>query len=123
MDGINHDGSTNGTNSVDDANGAAHRHIDLLDILALNARSEIALGHWDDGCTALAWDLVHLSSSHEGLPLESGRQKRILAQNWDWRTTVGPNLALASVKQPDKPDIWMVMEVSCARPGNLKPKC
>ena len=70
--------------------------IDQLDIIALNARSEIALGQWADGCTALSWNL-------------QGRQ--ILAQNWDWRPAVAKNLAIMNIRQQDKPQIWMVTEV------------
>lgn len=77
--------------------------VTLLDIVALNARSEIALannkGGLDDGCTSLAWTL------------SGGRQ--VLAQNWDWTEDVGQNLALVSIEQPGtgKPKIWMVAEV------------
>jgi isopenicillin-N N-acyltransferase-like protein len=39
------------------------------DILALNVRTEIAFGAFNDGCTAISW--------------KSG-DKSILAQNWDW---------------------------------------
>ena len=70
--------------------------VDVVDIIALNARSEIALGQWDDGCTALSWKLEN---------------KQLLAQNWDWRTSVGNNLALASIQQEGKPDIWQIIEV------------
>ncbi|KAI0941507.1 hypothetical protein AcW1_003382 [Taiwanofungus camphoratus] len=73
------------------------RDVGLLDIVALNSRSEIALGQWDDGCTSLAWRLG-----------SSGKQ--ILAQNWDWRTSVGKNLAMVSIQQSGKPAIWMVVE-------------
>ncbi|TDL23360.1 AAT-domain-containing protein [Rickenella mellea] len=72
-------------------------HVSVRDIIVLNARSEIALGLWDDGCTSLAWALR-----------DSGRQ--ILAQNWDWRVPVQENLALVSITQPEKPKIWMVIE-------------
>jgi isopenicillin-N N-acyltransferase-like protein len=41
------------------------------DILALNVRTEIAFGAFNDGCTALSW---------------KSRGKSILAQNWDWNT-------------------------------------
>lgn len=41
------------------------------DILALNVRTEIAFGAFNDGCTALSW--------------KSG-SKSLLAQNWDWNT-------------------------------------
>ncbi|KAI0669535.1 AAT-domain-containing protein [Trametes maxima] len=73
--------------------------VDVLDIVALNSRSEIALGQWDDGCTSLAWG-IHAQDS----------RKQILAQNWDWREGVGKNLALMSITCPGKPQIWMVVE-------------
>lgn len=41
------------------------------DILALNVRTEIAFGAFNDGCTALSW---------------RGTETSILAQNWDWNT-------------------------------------
>ena len=74
--------------------------VDVLDIIALNARSEIALGQWDDGCTSLAW---HIRTS--------GTEKQILGQNWDWRESVGKNLAMVSIERAGKPKIWMVTEV------------
>ncbi|OSC96629.1 AAT-domain-containing protein [Trametes coccinea BRFM310] len=73
--------------------------VDILDIVALNARSEIALGQWDDGCTSLAWR-IRAPECH----------KQILAQNWDWREGVGKNLAIASIAAPKKPKVWMVIE-------------
>ncbi|KZT72349.1 putative acyl-CoA:6-aminopenicillanic-acid-acyltransferase [Daedalea quercina L-15889] len=79
------------------ADGVGSNDIGLLDIIALNARSEIALGKWDDGCTALAWKLG-----------PSGKQ--MLAQNWDWRVSVGENLALMSIRRIGKPTIWVVTE-------------
>lgn len=79
---------------------SGHPKVDILDIVALNARSEIALGQWDDGCTALGWRIRG-----------PGVHKQILAQNWDWREGVGKNLALASISAPGKPQIWMVIEV------------
>lgn len=47
------------------ADGSGH---DLLDIVALNVRTEINFGLFSDGCTALAW--------HTG-------NHAWLAQNWD----------------------------------------
>lgn len=81
------------------AAGVGHSDVGVLDIVAINARSEISLGKWSDGCTSVAWRLG-----------DSGKQ--MLGQNWDMLTEIGPNLALASIKQDGKPDIWMVMEVS-----------
>lgn len=77
----------------------------VMDIVALNARSEIALGMWNDGCTAMGW---HLKGNSKQLKKHG---KQILAQNWDWRTEVGQNLAMITIKQFSKPQIWMVCEV------------
>jgi len=76
--------------------------IGLLDIVALNARSEIALGLLDDGCTSLGWTFESCDTP--------GSRRQILAQNWDWTETVGKNLALALIEQSGKPKIWMVIE-------------
>lgn len=71
--------------------------LDILDIVALNSRSEIALGLFSDGCSSLGW-----KRSDEVL----------LAQNWDWTSRVKSNCVLMSIKQENKPAIWMVTEVS-----------
>ena len=71
----------------------------LLDIVALNCRSEIALGHFSDGCTSLGWKL------------RKDGGEVILAQNWDWTKRVKENLVFMSIEQPGKPKIWMVTEV------------
>ena len=39
------------------------------DILALNVRTEIAFGSFNDGCTGISW---------------KGEAKSMLGQNWDW---------------------------------------
>ncbi|KNG83530.1 putative acyl-CoA:6-aminopenicillanic-acid-acyltransferase [Aspergillus nomiae NRRL 13137] len=70
--------------------------VDLLDIVALNCRSEISLGRFSDGCTALSWKM--------------SEQARTLAQNWDWTTSVGKNMAMVRIEQPGKPVIHMVTE-------------
>jgi isopenicillin-N N-acyltransferase like protein len=75
-----------------------------LDIIALNCRSEIALGMWTDGCTALGWNVP------------GRQQKQFLSQNWDWHKGVENNLALMSIERPGKPKIWMVTEVCRASP-------
>lgn len=71
--------------------------VDILDIVALNCRSEIALGKFSDGCTTLCW--------------KKSDNVRVLSQNWDWTVTVKKNLAMVSIEQPDKPTIYMVTEV------------
>ncbi|PYI27528.1 acyl-CoA:6-aminopenicillanic-acid-acyltransferase [Aspergillus indologenus CBS 114.80] len=70
--------------------------VTLLEIVALNCRSEISFGKFADGCTSLA--------------LHRRGRGRILAQNWDFTTRVQGNLALVEIIQPDKPVIYMVTE-------------
>jgi isopenicillin-N N-acyltransferase-like protein len=72
--------------------------LDVLDIIALNCRSEIALGKFSDGCTTLCW------KKNDGA--------RVLSQNWDWTANVKKNLAMVSIEQEGKPTIYMVTEVS-----------
>lgn len=71
--------------------------LDVLDIVALNCRSEIALGHFSDGCTSLGW-----ITPGDGV---------VLAQNWDWIGPVKRNLVLMSIEKEGQPKIWMVTEV------------
>jgi isopenicillin-N N-acyltransferase-like protein len=75
-------------------------NLDILDIVALNARSEIALGLFSDGCTSLGWKLKG-----------NGHGDVILAQNWDWTPRVQENLAMMSIDQPGHPKIYMMAEV------------
>ncbi|RVX67061.1 hypothetical protein B0A52_08304 [Exophiala mesophila] len=69
--------------------------LDILDIVTLNCRSEIALGMFSDGCTSLGW------VRSDGV---------FLAQNWDWTARVKDNVAIMSIDQPGKPKIFMVNE-------------
>lgn len=73
--------------------------LDILDIVALNCRSEIALGHFSDGCTGFGWKR---QNEDEGV---------VLAQNWDWTRRVKGNCVLMSIEGTEKPKIWMVTEV------------
>lgn len=75
----------------------------ILDIVALNCRSEIALGLFSDGCSSLGWKLPGREEAEDG--------KVILAQNWDWTSKVKENLVMMSIRQLGKPTIWMVTEV------------
>jgi isopenicillin-N N-acyltransferase-like protein len=79
----------------------------LLDVIALNVRTEIMFGLFTqkhvesipmDGCTSLAWKP------------ENG--KLLLAQNWDWMKEQSSNLILCHISQTDSgiPDISMVTE-------------
>lgn len=76
--------------------------LDLLDIVALNCRSEIALGLFSDGCTSLGWKV--------GGDGEEGGEVW-LTQNWDWTRRVKGNLVFMSIEQVGKSKIWMVTEV------------
>lgn len=74
--------------------------VDILEIVALNSRSEIALGRFTDGCTSLGW---RMQGKDEG--------KIVLAQNWDWTKYVSENLAMVEIERTGKGKIWMVTEV------------
>jgi isopenicillin-N N-acyltransferase-like protein len=74
--------------------------LDVLDIVALNCRSEIALGLFSDGCTSLGW-----RTRADGI---------LLSQNWDWTARVKKNLVLMSIEKPNQPKIFMVTEVRSA---------
>jgi len=75
--------------------------VDFEDILALNARSEIALSgnytKFADGCTAIGV-MPPISSSI------------IIGQNWDWKSTQAESLLYLEIEQPEKPSIKMVTE-------------
>lgn len=73
--------------------------VGILDIVALNCRSEISFGSFSDGCTSFSW--------------KKNENARVLAQNWDWTTNVQKNLALMDIEISGKPRICMVTEVSC----------
>lgn len=82
--------------------------LDILDIVALNCRSEIALGKFSDGCTSLCW--------------KKNDNARVLSQNWDWTARVSKNLAMVSIEQPGKPTIYMVTEVRCQALSHMHSK-
>lgn len=70
---------------------------DLLDVLLINVRSELmAIA---DECTALA----------AGPDVTDGGQV-LLAQNWDWYTSVQPEPILLRIRQPKKPEILTLVE-------------
>ncbi|PLB33369.1 putative acyl-CoA:6-aminopenicillanic-acid-acyltransferase [Aspergillus candidus] len=73
--------------------------LDVLDIVALNCRSELALELYTnvaDGCTSVSWKKTENS--------------RLLAQNWDWTSLVSGNIVLMSVEREGKPKVFMVTE-------------
>jgi len=69
--------------------------VKLLDIVALNVRTEINFGMFNDGCTSLAWH----TDEHA-----------YLGQNWDWMTAQKENLIITKITQPGKPTIQQITE-------------
>ncbi|KAF1972806.1 peptidase C45 acyl-coenzyme A:6-aminopenicillanic acid acyl-transferas-like protein [Bimuria novae-zelandiae CBS 107.79] len=67
----------------------------LLDIVAINVRTEINFGMFSDGCTALSW--------------QTGK-RAYLAQNWDWMDGQKSNLIITKISQEGKPTIVQVTE-------------
>ncbi|KAK9461985.1 acyl-coenzyme A:6-aminopenicillanic acid acyl-transferase-domain-containing protein [Lipomyces oligophaga] len=77
--------------------------VHLLDIIALNARSEIALAAKPSSSNSTS-DEDHLAIPVDGCTtfaetLENGKQW--LAQNWDWQTYQLSNLVLLEIDLPD----------------------
>ncbi|PGG97564.1 isopenicillin-N N-acyltransferase [Blastomyces parvus] len=68
-------------------------------ILALNVRTEIAYGMFNDGCTALSW---------------KSKEDSFLAQNWDWESEQSSNLLTLRIRQTTTstpaPTIHMITE-------------
>src|SRR5699024_6586095 len=76
--------------------------VDFEDILALNARTEIALGSYgkkpfSDGCTAFA-------------TMPPTGADTIISQNWGWKGTQTKSLLLMEMHIPNKPVVTMVTE-------------
>jgi isopenicillin-N N-acyltransferase like protein len=76
--------------------------VEFEDILALNARSEIALANYQgtsfsDGCTAIA-----ITS-----PLI---EETIIGQNWDWKAQQKNSLLLVEIHKPSRPIVKIVTE-------------
>lgn len=82
---------------------AAGAGVDFEDILALNARTEIALGSYSgkkgfsDGCTVIG---THSPVS----------QDTIIGQNWDWKGTQSKSLLLLEIEQENRPTVTMITE-------------
>ncbi|KAL4975305.1 acyl-coenzyme A:6-aminopenicillanic acid acyl-transferase-domain-containing protein [Aspergillus desertorum] len=68
---------------------------DLIDIIALNVRTEIVFGQFSDGCTSLYYQ----DSEHS-----------FQGQNWDWDTEQAANLIHLTVIQQGLPTIKMITE-------------
>lgn len=70
---------------------------ELLEIVALNARSEIILH--PDGCTSLA-----------ATPVVNKEQYTLLGQNWDWGSQLREGVVLLDIDQTPRPRIFMATE-------------
>ncbi|UNI24554.1 hypothetical protein JDV02_010289 [Purpureocillium takamizusanense] len=68
---------------------------DILDIVALNVRSEIVFGQFSDGCTSAYC---------------RGDAYSYMGQNWDWKKAQGANLIQLTILQSDIPAIKMITE-------------
>ncbi|KAJ5233381.1 uncharacterized protein N7469_005147, partial [Penicillium citrinum] len=68
---------------------------DILDIIALNVRSEIVFGRFSDGCTSVYW---------------KENEQVYIGQNWDWVQQQQENLIQISIIQDGLPSIMMVTE-------------
>ncbi|KAF1925665.1 isopenicillin N acyltransferase [Didymella exigua CBS 183.55] len=68
---------------------------DLLDIVAINVRTEINFGLFSDGCTALSWQT---------------EERSWLGQNWDWMTAQKQNIVITKITQAGKPTVLQVTE-------------
>ncbi|KAL4919214.1 acyl-coenzyme A:6-aminopenicillanic acid acyl-transferase-domain-containing protein [Aspergillus aurantiobrunneus] len=68
---------------------------DLIDIIALNVRTEIVFGQFSDGCTSLYYQ-------DDGNAFQG--------QNWDWDEEQGANLIQLTILQSNLPSIKMITE-------------
>jgi len=78
--------------------------LDYLDILALNARTELMYGITGVAipeCTSFA-----VAESVRG----DGIRGPIIGQNWDWRPSSLSTLIFMEVEQPDRPSVAMIVE-------------
>ena len=76
--------------------------VEFEDILALNARSEIALTGYkgqafSDGCTAISVTSPIITDT-------------IIGQNWDWKGSQKESLLLLQIENKNDPDITMITE-------------
>jgi isopenicillin-N N-acyltransferase-like protein len=73
--------------------------VDLVEVLLINARSELMGSFRVAECTALA-----------AAPETTTGGKVLLGQNWDWYTAVEAEPILLHVRQPGKPEILTLVE-------------
>jgi isopenicillin-N N-acyltransferase like protein len=73
--------------------------LELGDVLAINARTELLAGARVDGCTAVAV-----------LPEASADGRTLLAQNWDWLMPSANTVVVLDVERSDGPGYTTVVE-------------
>ena len=87
---------------------------ELLEIVALNVRTEINFGLFSDGCTALAWhtpDRAWLAQNWDVSVLSwEGERRAMKIDMKQWMTEQKQNLIITKITQPDKPTIIQVTE-------------
>lgn len=108
---------------VDEMRGVAEGSgLELLDIVAINVRTEIMFGLWTDdddddddgpetttrrttsaapeidGCTAMSWKVD--GARPDGGGGTGGGSTSFLSQNWDWSAAQEPNLIVCHISQP-----------------------
>ncbi|KAF2834502.1 AAT-domain-containing protein [Patellaria atrata CBS 101060] len=69
--------------------------VKLIDILAINVRTEIAFGLFSDGCTSVSFMTDEAS---------------YIAQNWDWARAQKDNILQLTIEQTGKPTIKIITE-------------
>jgi isopenicillin-N N-acyltransferase-like protein len=73
--------------------------VDLVDVLLINARSELMGAFGEGECTALA-----------ATPQVTAEGRVLMGQNWDWYTAVAPEPVLLQVRPAAGPEILTLVE-------------
>ena len=84
----------------------------LLDIIAINVRTEINFGLFSDGCTALSWQTEKRSWHGQNWDVRS-QSPSVVPYHADlnqWMTEQKQNLIVTKITQTDKPTIIQVTE-------------
>lgn len=102
-------GVADGVNAASFMQDGQTKRLDLLDIVALNVRSEIVFGLFTEG-NSKAQDPPLDGCTSLGLITEWGRT--YLAQNWDWQVAQRDNIIILKIHsdEPGIPAISMVTE-------------
>lgn len=85
----------------------------LLDIIALNVRTEIAFGQFSDGCTSLSWKTEKRSLLGQNWDVRVSNSFPISEYEltyWKWETEQKKNLVLLTIESEGLPTIKMITE-------------